>query len=151
MTTNGFDFDTGITVSNGGLNAPLGDMAKYLSFLVGDQNSSVTILKRSSLEEMWQIEHPVAEDSILKEWIALGFFVLEAGSQRFIGHTGEQRGFMSFFYIHPESQTGCLVAFNTVINTYSVDKELLEPNTISLRSKLRLKMLEDVFPHYLKR
>ena len=31
-----FDFDTGITVSNGGLNAPLTDMARYLGFLVGD-------------------------------------------------------------------------------------------------------------------
>ena len=30
-----FDVDTGITVSNGGLNAPLGDMAKYLDFLIG--------------------------------------------------------------------------------------------------------------------
>src|SRR3954452_14714181 len=30
-----FDFDTGITVSNGGLNAPFGDMAKYLAFLIG--------------------------------------------------------------------------------------------------------------------
>src|SRR5262249_32316957 len=29
-----FDFDTGITVSNGGLNAPLGDMAKWLAFLM---------------------------------------------------------------------------------------------------------------------
>ncbi len=31
-----FDFDTGITVSNGGLNAPLTDMALYLQFLLGD-------------------------------------------------------------------------------------------------------------------
>src|SRR6476661_10624505 len=30
-----FDFDTGITVSNGGLNAPFDDMARYLSFLIG--------------------------------------------------------------------------------------------------------------------
>src|SRR4051794_21399017 len=30
-----FDFDTGITVSNGGLNAPFEDMAKYLAFLSG--------------------------------------------------------------------------------------------------------------------
>ena len=45
-----FDFDSGITVSNGGLNAPLGDMAKYLAFLI-DGND--TILKRSSLDEMF--------------------------------------------------------------------------------------------------
>src|SRR4051794_22040923 len=30
-----FDFDTGITVSNGGLNAPFEDMGKYVAFLLG--------------------------------------------------------------------------------------------------------------------
>src|SRR5688500_16494860 len=30
-----FDADTGVTVSNGGLNAPMTDMAKYLAFLIG--------------------------------------------------------------------------------------------------------------------
>src|SRR5438045_1353662 len=46
-----FDFDTGITVSNGGLNAPLGDMAKWLAFLIGGPDTAV--LKRSSLGEMF--------------------------------------------------------------------------------------------------
>src|SRR6185295_19553769 len=45
-----FDFDSGITVSNGGLNAPLGDMAKWLAFLNGGNDS---ILKRTSLDEMF--------------------------------------------------------------------------------------------------
>jgi CubicO group peptidase (beta-lactamase class C family) len=31
----GVDFNTGITVSNGGLNAPVTDMARYLAFLMG--------------------------------------------------------------------------------------------------------------------
>ena len=31
-----FDANTGITVSNSGLNSPLADMIKYLNFLVGD-------------------------------------------------------------------------------------------------------------------
>ena len=50
-----FDFDTGITVSNGGLNAPFDDMAKYLAFLIGDpaRPDYEIVLKRSSLEEMW--------------------------------------------------------------------------------------------------
>ena len=33
-----FDFDTGITVSNGGLNAPLDDMAKWLGFLMATRD-----------------------------------------------------------------------------------------------------------------
>ena len=36
LTEARFDFDTGITVSNGGLNSPFDDMAKYLAFLIGD-------------------------------------------------------------------------------------------------------------------
>jgi len=40
ITEQRFDFDTGITVSNGGLNAPLGDMAKYLAFLI-DGNETI--------------------------------------------------------------------------------------------------------------
>lgn len=32
---NGLDFDTGITTSNGGLNAPIPNMVRYLSFLTG--------------------------------------------------------------------------------------------------------------------
>ncbi len=36
LTEARFDFDTGITVSNGGLNAPLTDMALYLQFLMGE-------------------------------------------------------------------------------------------------------------------
>ena len=61
-----FDADTGITVSNGGLNSPFPDMAKYLSFLIGAPDDSRRqetydqVLKRSSLEEMWK---PVGEYS----------------------------------------------------------------------------------------
>src|SRR5687768_12129435 len=52
----GADFDTGITVSNGGLNAPLTDMAKYLSFLLGAVEAgsdAANVLARASLESMW--------------------------------------------------------------------------------------------------
>ena len=53
----GPDFDTGITVSNGGLNAPLGDMARYLAFLlaaVPPDSDAANVLARASLEQMWQ-------------------------------------------------------------------------------------------------
>ena len=51
-----FDFDTGITVSNGGLNAPLTDMARYLGFLIGNPSRPEyeSVLRRNSLEEMWK-------------------------------------------------------------------------------------------------
>ena len=43
-----FDFDSGITVSNGGLNAPLGDMAKYLTFLIDGNDTHPQARRRST-------------------------------------------------------------------------------------------------------
>jgi len=50
-----FNFDTGVPVSNGGLNAPVPDMQKHLSFLLGKRREGryEAVLKRSSLEEMF--------------------------------------------------------------------------------------------------
>jgi CubicO group peptidase (beta-lactamase class C family) len=56
-----FDANTGITVSNSGLNSPIADMVKYLSFLIGDKTKQDVydgVLKRSSLEEMWKPQLP---------------------------------------------------------------------------------------------
>ena len=55
MRDAGFDFDTGITVSNGGLNAPLPDMAKYLPFLLSDGSNAIyeAVLKRASLSHLY--------------------------------------------------------------------------------------------------
>jgi CubicO group peptidase (beta-lactamase class C family) len=36
-----------------------------------------------------------------------------AGGTRFVSHTGGQRAFVTFFYVHPASGTGALGAFNT--------------------------------------
>lgn len=47
-----FDADTGITVSNSGLNSPIADMVKYLNFLIGDPKRQAEydiVLRRSSL------------------------------------------------------------------------------------------------------
>ena len=45
--------------------------------------------------------------------MGLAFFVLEQGSRHYIGHTGGQKGFISFIYIHPQSGTAAVAAFNT--------------------------------------
>ncbi len=110
----GPDFDTGITVSNGGLNAPLTDLAKYLSFLLGawePDSDAAAVLARSSIESMWQPVLPTRPDGAEK--IGLCFFVQERGGTSFATHTGGQRNFISFFYVHPASGTGALAAFNT--------------------------------------
>lgn len=147
---NGLNFDTGITVSNGGLNAPLTDMVKYIAFLLGDEENETyeTILKRSSLEEMWEPIHPTetVDDNIpdFSESMALTYFIYENSKIRYIGHTGSQKSFRLFFYIHPESRTGIIAGFNTV-GQYKDDK-MLPPDTSAILRKIRARIFNDMFP-----
>lgn len=118
-----FDVDTGITVSNGGLNSPLPDMVKYLNFLLGDPKKQEVydqVLKRASLEEMWQPQVAVTSDAIVtpegkqrKDALGLTYFIEDNFGQHFIGHSGSQNGFLSHFYLRPDNRTAYIVAFNT--------------------------------------
>jgi len=116
-----FDFDSGITVSNGGLNAPFDDMARYLSFLLGaspgpDRALSGNVLRRSSLEEMWTRQIKATEGEGVNgpdSYAGLSFFVERHGGVELIGHSGDQNGFISHLYLHRPSRTGYLVSFNT--------------------------------------
>jgi CubicO group peptidase (beta-lactamase class C family) len=125
-----FDFDTGITVSNGGLNSPFEDMAKYLAFLIGaaesrdrthtaDHAESAgydTVLKRSSLEEMWRPQIRAVEGEGVSgndSQAALSFFVERYGGVELVGHSGDQNGFISHLYLHRPSRTAWLVSMNT--------------------------------------
>jgi len=112
-TPNGLDFDTGITTSNGGLNAPLADMARYLRFLL-EPGAGPHPLARASLEEMWRPVLPTGVNGPGRNLMGLGFFIIERpDGVRLIGHTGSQAGFRSFFYLHPESGLGIIASFNT--------------------------------------
>ncbi len=117
-----FNFDTGITRSNGGLNAPIPDMIKYLNFLVGDparQGEYDAILKRSSLEEMWKplLPVPVSEDfpsrSDAHDSVATSFFVHEDKSLQLVGHMGWQNGFIGHIYFDPTRKRAYIVNYNT--------------------------------------
>jgi CubicO group peptidase (beta-lactamase class C family) len=88
-----FDFDSGITVSNGGLNAPIGDMANWLTFLI---DGNETILKRSSLEEMSKPQIRAKDGE---------------------GGSGDQNGFISRLYVHRPSRSGYVVSFNTDVTS----------------------------------
>lgn len=155
---NGLDFDTGITVSNSGLNAPITDMARYLAFLAGDPTRSELydgVLRRSSLEEMWQEQLPISpvpaatespvvaprEPAEPGQAIGLVFFLLDLGPVHVIGHTGSQKAFQSFFYVAPSTGAATIAAFNT-------DRATTEdgPDTRSILNGLRARLLERVFP-----
>jgi CubicO group peptidase (beta-lactamase class C family) len=122
LTEDVFDFDTGITRSNGGLNAPLPDMVCYLRFLLGDpthQTEYDRILKRTSLEEMWRPLHDVPPDDDFpsrpgaKDQVAASFFVHTDRGVRLIGHPGWQNGFRSQLNFEPLARRGYLIVYNT--------------------------------------
>src|SRR5207245_573474 len=101
LTEQRFDFDTGITVSNGGLNAPLGDMAKWLAFLLGANGNGV--LERSSVDEMFtpQIRAREGEGGSGNDVQAgLSCFIEKYEGVELVGHSGDQNGFISHLYLH---------------------------------------------------
>ncbi|AQR72881.1 serine hydrolase [Sphingomonas sp. LM7] len=116
-----FDVDTGVTVSNGGLNAPLPDMARYAAFLLGDAKRRAeydVVLKRASLEEMWVPQIAAGEDFTQGRmapttWSGLSFFVDRSDGIRIIGHNGDQNGFRAYLSLCPDQHLGTLLAFNT--------------------------------------
>jgi len=118
-----FDFDSGITVSNGGLNAPLGDMAKWLAFLIGGPEApgeQDTILKRASVDEMFtpRIRAADGEGGSGRDVQAgLSSFIERHGSVELVGHSGDQNGFISHLYIHRPSASGYIVSFNTDVSS----------------------------------
>lgn len=123
-----FDFDTGITVANGGLNAPITDMAKWIAFLLGAPANDA-VLKRSSLEEMFKPVVPVGNGGVGEQGVGegamgLSFFLEKHGGVDLIAHSGTQNGFLSHFYIHPPSKTAYIVVFNTDAKTRPFDYEL---------------------------
>lgn len=118
----GRDFDPGITIPNGGWNAPLVDLATYVAFLTDATARDTSarrrydvVLSRSSLEEMWRPVLPTTRDGTgtATQSVGLSFFLAERNGTRIVGHTGSQAGFLAFLYIDPATKTGVVAAFNT--------------------------------------
>lgn len=150
LTEDPFDFNTGITRSNGGLNAPIGDMLKYLDFLLDVSSDPIgqagydLVLKRSSLEEMWRPFLPVAPDDDFQsragahDTVSTSFFEHTDGALTLIGHAGWQNGFRSHFYIDPATRSGYIVAYNT-------DSQDTKQNTRSFDFELRDYLIDHFF------
>ena len=156
-----FDFDSGITVSNGGLNAPFDDMARYLVFLIGtaeghpDHRLHDTVLRRGSLEEMWTPQIRAIEGEGVSgsdSHAGLSFFLERhprdprgspgAGAGiELVGHSGDQNGFISHLYLHRPSHTAYLVSFNT---DSTAAKDGTRPSTRQVDATVRELMLTHV-------
>ena len=117
---NGRDFDPGITIPNGGWNAPLADLAAYSAFLAnatrGDsafRRRYDAVISRRTLDEMWLPVVGSGGSGADAQSVGLGFFLWQDGAARIIGHTGSQAGFLSFLWLNPSSSTAIVVALNT--------------------------------------
>jgi CubicO group peptidase (beta-lactamase class C family) len=143
----GVDFNTGITVSNGGLNAPVGDLVRYLGFLTGHPGSDGptrsdydAVLDRASLQEMWEPVVPIGDNPMGDASMGLSYFLYDGPGGRVVGHTGTQRAFYSFFYVDPSSGGGVVAAFNTG----STDDT--GPDTDGIRVRISARMVNELFP-----
>lgn len=115
LRANGRDFNPGITIPNGGWNAPISDLATWAGFLMGSAPGDTatasryaSILPRRTLESMWV---PVVRAG--KEGMGLSFFIDQEAGRRFIGHTGSQAGFRAFVYVDPDRRTAIVGVVNT--------------------------------------
>lgn len=123
LRDNGADFDPGITIPNGGWNAPLDDLATYLAFLTNAPGGKLprerydVILQRSTLEEMWRpVVSTAAGYGAENDFMGLSFFGIRRDGVTYLGHTGSQAGFRAFMYFDPTKRTAVLVAFNTTMS-----------------------------------
>ena len=123
VVANGRDFDPGITIPNGGWNAPVGDLVTYAAFLTNATGDDATrrrlfdtILSRRSLDEMWTAIVPLDAAHPQAGAMGLSFFLYERGAERVIGHTGSQAGFRAFLYFNPRSARAVIAAYNTSSN-----------------------------------
>lgn len=138
-----FDFDTGITTMNGGLNAPIADMAKYIGLIQGSADAATqarydAIIKRSTFEEMWTPVVPVSPGVSM----GLGYFLETHGGRNFIAHSGGQNGFISHFYVDRASHKGAIIAFNTQAESKKLGDAR---NTRALDSDMRDRLIERLF------
>ena len=131
-----FNFDSGITVSNSGLNSPFPDMIRYLDFLIGVGGQGdlyAEVLKRTSLEEMFGKQMAITSTDPSQtasggqaDWVGLSFFLHEADGRLYVGHGGQQGGFISHFYVDPKRKLGYLIVFNTDSSDHDTDTQTLD-------------------------
>ena len=114
------EFDPGITIPNSGWNAPVTDLVNYLAFLTdADHGDSALaarydgVLRRTTLVEMWRPVVPLAPSGSADASFGLSFYLYGRGRSTIVGHTGEQSGFRSFFYLDPSSTTAVVGVVNT--------------------------------------
>ena len=146
LVDNGRDFDPGITIPNGGWNAPLEDLARWMGFLSaasgGDAARATrfeTVLRHGTLPEMWRTVVPVGGSE--GESVGLGFFLMKSGAVTLVGHTGEQAGYRSFFFFNPMTRGGVIGVVTTTNEARPMDSERAFRSALSGETKLQVRAL----------
>jgi hypothetical protein len=123
----------------------MSDMIKYVNFLMGDPSKRDFyngVLKRSSLEEMWQPQLEIARETkdgeTIVRSVGLSFFIQDIDGQRFIGHTGDQNAFHAFMQLCPATRTASLLVLNTEVEPLAD----LPPGTLLPRAMLNQSILK---------
>ena len=73
------------------------------------------------------------------------FKILEKDDLRFIGHTGGQKGFISFFYIHPETKTAAIF----IVNTLDISNNGIS-TTRKLFADIRDNLIDNIWPLFIE-
>jgi hypothetical protein len=85
----------------------------------GDWVLYETVLKRSSLEEMWKPQLPTTVDANGNDGfttdIGLIYFLNRRDGRTFIGHGGDQNGFISYIDFEPATRQASIIVFNTSV------------------------------------
>lgn len=136
--TYGRDFDPGITIPNGGWNAPVADVVTWIAFLTNATRGDTalarryeTVLRHSTVEEMWR---PTLLTNGQPSGRGLSFTVDSFDGSTLVGHTGSQAGFRLFVALNPATTDAFIIAFNTA-NDF--DPEAGNPGAV-LRSAARM-------------
>lgn len=119
-TANPLEFDPGITIPNSGWNAPVTELVKYVAFLAhADHGDSAVaarydaVLRHGTLEEMWRPVVARGAGGGSNAAFGLSFYLERRGERTIVGHTGEQSGFRSFFFLDPVSTSAVVGVVNT--------------------------------------
>ena len=92
----------------GSLYSSVNDQAKMLQFLFagGKTHDGKQLLRRETLEKMWQIQYPKKDE---KTGFGLSFLVSEFEGKRRIGHGGAVYGFATELAALPDDKLGVIV------------------------------------------
>jgi CubicO group peptidase (beta-lactamase class C family) len=99
------------------------------------------ILKRASLEEMWRPQLPTTVDangnSGFTTDVGLIYFLNRRDNRTFLGHGGDQNGFISYIDFEPATRQASIMVFNTNViypNNTPPEKDVVSRLRTSLKA-----------------